>query len=248
MAATPPFSRWIPLPPISGFLPRTGGLIRSTTSPARRDGACLHLQSLPLREGGDRPARRRRADAHGRGHRLRRDLLQRRRCLSRGLLSRPCSASPGRTRFRSRICTTKTSRSRGPMAPSAHRTFSAMTRAAGSNTVAASMKAAPLRRRPARAGSWSRPCAPLRRPAWRRPGKCRRSAAPSSGSRGRVDRPNNPLRNNRGCTTGAAGTAAPVPLPPATRAALTSAARLADPPRSQAPRFGPPGQPGVCPG
>jgi hypothetical protein len=55
--------------------------------------------------------------------------------------------------------------------------FLAMTRIAGSNTVVAWMRAAPLRRPPARAGSWSRPCGQLPPPAWRCPGKCHRSAA-----------------------------------------------------------------------
>ena len=102
-----------------------------------------------------------------------------------GTPSRPCSASRRHTRFRFHICTTKTNRWHGLMAPSAHPTSSAMTRTAGSNTVVALMRAAPLRRRPAHAGSWSRPCVQLRRPAVRRPGKFHRSAVPSSGSQGR---------------------------------------------------------------
>ena len=63
--------------------------------------------------------------------------------------------------------------------------FFGMTRTVGSNTVVALMRAAPLRRRPARAGSWSRPCGPTRRPARRRPGKRRRSDVPSNGSQER---------------------------------------------------------------
>ena len=54
----------------------------------RREGRGdrLHLQSLPLCEGGDRPHGRRRAEARIRGRRLRGDLLQRRERLPRRFL------------------------------------------------------------------------------------------------------------------------------------------------------------------
>jgi AhpC/TSA family len=95
--------------------------------------------------------------------------------------SRRCSTSRRRTRFRSPISTTRTSQSREPMGPSARPTSSATTPTAGSNTVVASTRAALARPQPAHAGSSSRPCVPLRRPAWRRPARCRRSAVRSSG-------------------------------------------------------------------
>ncbi len=56
----------------------TGDLTRSGRRRPERDGDRLHLQPLPLCEGGDRPARRRRARPDRGRNRLRRDMLQRR--------------------------------------------------------------------------------------------------------------------------------------------------------------------------
>ena len=78
-------------------LPATDGKIYALKDVAAstRHGHRLHLQPLPLREGGDRPARRRRAPAHARGRRLRRHLLERRHELSGRFL-------PQNARFRAR--------------------------------------------------------------------------------------------------------------------------------------------------
>ncbi len=95
--------------------------------------------------------------------------------------SRRCSASRRHMRFRSPICMTRISRSRGPMAPSARPTSSAMTRTADCKYRGRLDEGRTRRRQPARGGNCWKRCEPLPRPARRRLGKCHRSAAPSNG-------------------------------------------------------------------
>ena len=165
------------------FASRDGRPVLCAEGRRRRegDGDRLHLQPLPLCEGGDRPARRRRACAHGRKRRLRRHLIERRRELSRGFVPKDAGVRAGRTISRFPICTTRRRTSRAPMAPSARPTSSASTGTSSSDIAAGSTRAARPRRRRTPAASSSKPCAPSP-PAARRPQtRSRRSAARSSG-------------------------------------------------------------------
>jgi hypothetical protein len=74
MAATPPTRR--ARHRRTGFPPRRGR--------PKRHGDRLHLQSLPLREGRDRPDGRGYAHAARRGHRVCGDLFERREILPGG--------------------------------------------------------------------------------------------------------------------------------------------------------------------
>ena len=95
-----------------------------------------------------------------RGRRLRRHLLERRRELS-GRFLRQDAQFAKRHVSRFPIFTMKPNQSPAPMAPSARRISSAMTGTSSSNIAAASTKAARRPLLPARAGSSSKPCAPL---------------------------------------------------------------------------------------
>ena len=136
----------------------------------------------------DRPARRRRAASHERRRRLRRHLLQR-----RGKLPEDSFANMREFAQAARLPVPLPSgrdarRSRAPMARSARPTSLASTATSGSDIAAASTKAARRRPLPARAGSFSKPCAPSLLAAPRRLIKSPRSAARSNGRPGGGDR------------------------------------------------------------
>ena len=87
------------------------------------NGDRLHLQSLPVREGGDRPSRARRPRPSGQGNRLRRHLLERRlKPLSGGLFPKMAEFAFKRaTISRFPIFTMKARTLPAPMARSAPR-------------------------------------------------------------------------------------------------------------------------------
>ena len=94
---------------------------------AERHAGDVHLQPLPLREGGDRPHRARCEGAQGVRHQRRRHLLQRRGALPGGLLRQHEALRRRRIALAFPISTTRARMSRAPMTQPARPTSSAST-------------------------------------------------------------------------------------------------------------------------
>ncbi len=130
---------------------RPAGHRRSTAHPRLGPwsawiGGDVHLQPLPLREGGDRKDRARRARPRARRRGCDCDLEQRSIRVSGGLVRNDAACRGPSTASDFRMCSTKRRKWPAPTAPSARRTSSASIAASASRTGADSTTPAARRR------------------------------------------------------------------------------------------------------